>query len=83
MEHVVDHHKGHLNQPEKNERLQWKESPWSETYNRGNAITEQITGPELDWESIMQGKIENRSLKDIQSVIWAGKLTVWVRSFEI
>ena len=27
MEHVVDHHKGHLNQPEKNQRLCNEKNP--------------------------------------------------------
>ena len=53
------------------------ETVWSEFPNRGKAIAEQI---------LMSGEInksKRAGLWESQSGIQVGKLTIWVRSFEI
>ena len=49
---------------------------WSEFPNGGKAVVEQILASEVRNKSKRAGQWES------QSMIWVGKLTIWVRSFE-
>ena len=58
-------------------KLMETETTWSEFSNGGEAIVEQI----LAFEEINKSKIAG--LWETQSGIGVGKLTIWVRLFEI
>ena len=53
------------------------ETTWSEFYKEGKAIVEQIPASEEI------NKSKTAGLWESQSGIWIGKLTIWVRLFEI
>ena len=57
--------------------METKTTTWSEFPNGGKIIVEQIV------TSDKRNKSKREGLSESQSEIWAGKLTIWVRSFEI
>ena len=57
--------------------METETTTWSEFHNGGNAIVEQILASEG------RNKSKTAGLWESQSGICIGKLTIWVRSFEI
>ena len=57
--------------------METETTTWSELPNGGKAIVEQIL------ESEEKNKSKRAGLWESQSGIWVGKLTMWVRPFEI
>ena len=57
--------------------METETTTWSEYPNGGKAIVEQILA------SVERSKSKGAGLWEWQSVIRVGKVTVWVRSFEI
>ena len=55
----------------------WEKITWSEFINKGKAILEKI----LASQEI--NKSEGAGLWESQSGVWVGKLTIWVRLFEV
>ena len=92
MEHFLNVHKDHPNQPEKSHKLydetghlvlslmesQWKlrRQTWSEFPNGGKSIAEQILA------SKDRNKSKRTGLWESQSGIQVGKLNLWVRSLK-
>ena len=91
MEHLSNDYEGRSNQHENNHKwwngasrfefdgnsMETETVTWSEFPNEGKAIIEQI----LASEEINKYKIEG--LWKLHSGIGVGKLTIWVRSFEM
>ena len=92
MKHLSNDHEDQPNQHENSQAMPWKwafhcefygksmeteTTTWSEFPNGGKAIVEQILASEERKKSKRAGPWES------QSGIRVGKLTIWVRSFEI
>ena len=72
MEHLSNDHKHETTKPMEHDTTTWSEFP-----SGGKAIVEKIPASEEI------NKSKKAGLWESQSGIWIGKLTIWVRSFEI
>ena len=57
--------------------METETTTWSQFSNGGKAVVEQIL------VSAERNKSKRAGWRESQSGIWIGKLTIWVRSFEI